>query len=171
MKKLLMSILIVFYCFLLFSQTSVLVDLIHGVDYYTDGWGEYDIQFDNAFQNYNISYVEIINEIQMGDQQLVYDIDFPTQEELGSVKALYAFANIESNNDFSYVTGILINPQGEIVSEIFNGLLHYDDAYDPGWQIELNLSENVEYQIIIGYGDVLFDNELASGQFNLNDYE
>ncbi len=179
MKKILSSLLIVFYCVSLFSQLNVLVDLIHGVNYYTNGYGEYNIQFYHIFQGYNIIYLHetdiildevIINETQMGNQQLIYTIDLPSQEELESVKALYIFADFVYSNA-SDVTGILINPQEDIVSEMFNSLIHYDDAFGTGWQIELNLPTDVEYEIVIGYGDVLFESEMAPGQFNLSDYD
>jgi len=180
MNKIFILITLIFYSFSLSSQQNMLIDLIHGVDYYTDGWGEDDINFYDAFHDFNISYleksdisldVEIVNENQMGEQQIIYNIDLPTQEELESVKALYVISSRESSDNFSNILGILYNPEGEIVSEMFNGLIHFDNAYGPGWQIELNLNLPVEYNIIIGYGNVLFDSELAQGQINLTEFD
>ena len=179
MKKLFILSVTLLYCILLHSQSNILVDLVHGVDYYTDGWGENSIYFGYSFQEFNITYlerssisldVEFVNEIQAGNQQLIYNIDLPPQGELESVKTLYVFAECTSP-DYYYPTGIILDPQGEIVAEMFMGLIHYDNVYGDGWQVEINLGNGDEYQIIIGYGNVLLDSDQAPGQFDLNNYD
>jgi len=132
MKKLIM-IIIFLHNFLLFAQSNVLVDLIHGVNYYTaSSWLGGPIDFEAAFQGYDIVFLEssmvimetvLIDETQPGNQQIIYNFDLPDESEFDTVNSIYATCNRGQN--FASGNGFLINPQGEIVTEMFNGFIHY----------------------------------------------
>jgi len=98
MKKIMFCIHVICFCFSLFAQPNLLVDLIHGVRYYTDGNGDHNIHFNHPFNNYNITFMdktdiildeELISEIQPGAQQLVYEFDLPDQSAMEYSKTNY----------------------------------------------------------------------------------
>jgi len=182
MKKIFSCFVLLLFYLSLNAQSTLLVDLIHGVDSHIDGNGnENNIPFSILFQEFNIDYLEkssivldeeLVNEIQSGDQQLIYIVNLPPQKDLKSVKTLYVFAECISPSNYDYYpTGDLLNPQDEIVAEMFQGLIHYDNVYGDNWQVEINLGGGDEYQIIIGYGDVLFNSDEATGLVDLEDYD
>ena len=181
MKKIFSCFVLLLFYLSLNAQSTLLVDLIHGVDSHVDGnGGVNDIPFDILFREFTIDYLEqssivldeeLVNEIQAGGQQLTYTINLPPKDELKSVKALYVFAKCISPSNYYYPTGDLLNPQDEIVAEMFKGLIHYDDVSGDNWKVEINLGEGNEYQIIIGYGDVLLNSDQATGIVDLEDYD
>ena len=182
MKKIFSCFVLLLFYLSLNAQSTLLVDLIHGVDSHIDGNGnENNIPFSILFQEFNIDYLEkssivldeeLVNEIQSGDQQLIYIVNLPPQKDLKSVKTLYVFAECISPSNYDYYpTGDLLNPQDEIVAEMFQGLIHYDNVYGNNWQVEINLGGGDEYQIIIGYGDVLFNSDEATGLVDLENYD
>ncbi len=181
MKKIFSCFVLLLFYLSLNAQSTLLVDLIHGVDSHIDGNGnENNIPFSILFQEFNIDYLEkssivldeeLVNEIQSGDQQLTYNVNLPPKKELKSIKALYVFAKCISPSNYYYPTGDLLNPQDEIVAEMFKGLIHYDNVYGDNWQVEINLGGGDEYQIIIGYGDVLFNSDEATGLVDLENYD
>ena len=182
MKKVFSCFVLLLFYLSLNAQSTLLVDLIHGVDSHVDGnGGVNEIPFDILFREFDIDYLnksyitldeELVNEIQAGNQQLIYNINLPPKNKLESVKSIYVFAECTSPPNYDYYpTGDLIDPQSEIVAEMFQGLIHYDDVYGDGWQVEINLGGGDEYQIIIGYGDVLFNSDEASGLVDLENYD
>jgi len=181
MKQIIFFLISIIFSLSLYAEDRVLVDLIHGVDYTTSS--ETDccpIDFEYLLQGYEISYMTkndialdntLVDETISGGQNITYNFNLPEQSEFESVKTIYIFVTPEITYPMPSTSGVLYNPQNEIVSAMFNKMIHYDNASGAGWRLMLNLSEENNYHIVIGYGNVLLGSESTPGHFYLTDYD
>jgi len=163
----------------LFAERSVLVDCIHGANYYVD-WDSGNpvpIDFESMFSEYEITKITsqdiILDEIlydviEYGTQNLTYDVVLPSIPEYPI--AIYVI--IESQEGMqNFATGVITSPDSEVVAEMFNNLMHYDNVSGTGWSINLTLPSDGEYHIVIGYGSTIFSMEGTNGYIDLSDYD
>ncbi len=181
MKKLIILPILIFLCLEGFSQKKLLVDCIHGADYYYVSWEGYPelIDFEALFPDYeitkiaseNLQFTEILfDENHEGSQDLTYQCDLPENIPEGPI-ALYVVVINEDDSVFKMVNGSIINPDSIVVAEMFNGVMHYDGAHGSNWQINISLQTTYSYHIAIAYGPVLYSSLSMSGEYDLNDFD
>jgi len=178
MKRTFLVISLILFSIITFPQKKLLIDCVHGADYYYGFY--YDapegppipIDFEELFPEYEITIIGkdsvpfgelLIDEIQPGNQNLEYEIDLP---DYILPVALYVTVSADTDSLFDYITGSISNPNGEIVAEMFNGIIHYDGASGFGWTVNINLGNLENYSVKIGPGSMLFD----QGNIQLTDY-
>jgi len=178
MRNLILIILLLSSLFTLNAEPKLLVDVIHGVDYYTNGSGDQPINLQlEGYEIFEMTNDDIVLDEILYDEfvsdvsSISYDIALPDQSILESVKSLYVFLS-PGTDHYSYGSLCTIqNPEGDIVAEMFKGLLHCDEVSGSGWSVNLTLSQFATYSVTIGYGNPIFATEGNPGIVDLNDYD
>lgn len=170
--------LIIAFQFSAFAQQNIIVDCIHGVDYYFMDGEIMDIQFSEIFSEYqvtklttdNISWQEIyIDQEVIGED--VYSFTIQMASNPTSEKALYVYAYPLDYRNVWGITGDICNPNSAIVGELYHGLGHIDLPESGEWNIEIEFANPGNYQVKIGCGDLLLESNLHNGTVDLNDYD
>lgn len=167
MKNLKKTVFLIFILIvsLLNAQTRLLVDCIHGVNYYSQ-FEFYDpqlIDFSAIFPDCQISYLNrnnlpITNVLYIqtvsGQQTLSLNYNLPD-----SLVTLYVDAKYLPVDSLNMITGTIYDTQGNVVSHVNQGIAHADSAFGNNWQVNLNLNPALTAEIKIGYGPALFKSE------------
>jgi len=181
MKKILLIIEFLFVVFTLSAQGSILIDAVHGSAYYVDPElaNPVMIDFENVFLNYEVTVIDkdsisfqeiLVNEYFTEAQNLEYVVDIPNYYP-EDPHALYVIVRTGNIEELRAVTGVISSPEGEIVSELYNCQGHYDGASGDGWTININLLEQMNYEVVIGYGPVLYSSTAQNGKYDLEDFD
>jgi len=163
------------------AQESILVDCIHGSAYYVDPElaNPLMIDFNSVFPAYDITVITkdsidfheiLITDYLTGAQELEYTVDLPGYYP-ENPQALYVIVHTGNIEELRSVTGVITNPAGEIVSGLYNCQGHYDGASGDGWTININLLEQINYEVIIGYGPILYSSTALSGKYDLEEFD
>lgn len=177
MKRFAICLLLCITSLIVYAQTKLLVDAIHGADYtLSDIYQPVDIDFSAIFPDYEIHYLNkdnlpithtLIQETQEGNQTLNYSINLPDTLVSMYVKVNY----LENDTDDSYY-GHIADAQGQIISTMFQGHIHADSLSGNNYTVSITLASDREAQIIIGYGTGLFKSaETPYNLLNLNEYD
>ncbi len=174
------SHIIFFICLFLtlFSQETILVDAIHGVDYHIIGDQLVDIQFETIFPDYEITRVTPMDiqwtEVYI-DQEVVgndvYQYSVAVSDEVESDGALYVVVYPLDYRFIWGITGDLMDPEGAVVAEMYQGVGHVDLPAEGTWDIEVELAYAGNYNVKIGYGNLLYSTSQHTGSYSLDDYD
>ncbi|MDA3885659.1 MAG: T9SS type A sorting domain-containing protein [Candidatus Delongbacteria bacterium] len=191
MKRILIFILLISIVFVSFAQKKILIDNIHGVDYVGDFQVVeiYPIDFYSIFPRDELTIITpdnfpidnmIVNETITGMYEKTYVVELPGYYPENPT-CLYVYtkctyeSEYENENISLAANGVVKNPSGEVVVELFNGATHVELAMGEGWQIELDFpSSELSYEVKIGYGKILFGSEEGGGyvgKYQLRDYD
>ena len=160
----------------LFSQEQIFVDCIHGADYYYD-WNNFEqieINWEEKFPDKDITKFEkediildeiLVEEEFVGPGEYSITIDLPDGSYPEYMQTLYILADYNFVVDWQPgVIGTLTDPEGNIVAEMFNGVIHLENAYGAGWTVNLSASVEQTVSVTIGTGLPLFSNSVFEGQ-------
>lgn len=179
MKKAILVSIAVLFVLNLSAQMKILVDNIHGADFLGDDSevDRYVIDFYSVFPDEELTIltpdslpfdVILIEENLSGMVEKTYTIDLPDGYWPEYPICLYAYAKCSSEDFWERARGLIKNPDGEIVAEFFQGSAHVEYATGEGWQIELILSADHNYDVKIGYGRPLFSALAIEGKYDLS---
>jgi hypothetical protein len=180
MKKTIITLILLLGISLLTAQQNLFIDCVHGTDRYFDTGISQEIDFQSYFPEYNITVFTaenvalsevLLEEDQLGVQNLIYSVTLPEASVPHEPIALYVIITNNSGELMNFATGTAANPQGEIVAEMANSLLHYDGVEEGEWTIDLHLTAEENYHIKIGYGPVLFGSPEFTGQYSISNYD
>jgi hypothetical protein len=180
MRKLALLVLLVLIASLP-AQNRLFVDCVHGSQIYGESdtpWNPPPIDFQAAFPDWTVCKITpdslpidtIFLELDIdGSQSLDYTANLPDTGH----QSLYFVANRTDSDEMAYITGSITDPQGNIVSQAFNGAVHVDDATGSGWLIHIDLGPGM-FHLKIGYGRQMFinpDEPDVPGKYNPLDYD
>lgn len=165
------------------AQDNLLVDCIHGANYSFDnatGLPE-AIDFQQMLPQWEVDLFQM-EDIQLDtvviDEEIVNtNIDYVLYDDIPiyyppTPATLYVLVEFHEMDEFSMpVTGAIQNASGEVLTEMFMGVAHYDDVSGEEFQVSLEFHEYGEYHIRIGYGLPLFTTDGVPGQIDISQYD
>lgn len=177
MKRYAICLLICIMSILTYAQSRILVDAIHGADYTLSNiYQPVDIDFSAIFPDYEIHYLNKDNlpisqilqqEVQSGNQTLSYTINLPD-----TLVSLYVKVNYLENDLEGGYSGFIADPQGRILSTMYQGVIHADSLSGNNYTVSITLAFEGDVQIVIGYGTGLFQSaQTPNNLIDLNTYD
>jgi flagellar hook capping protein FlgD len=184
--KYLMLIIIIFGFLHISAQDRILVDCIHGADFWGQAvsGGGYDtyffpINFSAVFPDYEVTSITadnlpitnvlIFEDIPAGNESAAYELDLPEQSD--EIISFYVVITRTNGDTLYNPLGTISNPDGDIVDELYQGIGHCDNAYGAGWDLDLILDPDHGHTVYAGYGPPLFSTNEYPGAYDLNDFD
>ncbi len=183
MKSPLLVLLMLVLALSCFAQDHILIDAVHGANYFSSPDGPRNIDFQAIFPNDIITVanpdslagmtylIDTTYLVQEGN--LTFTIDLPESAPADCIQTLYV--NLDNYHDFfSFVSGTITNPNGDLVQNLYAGNGHADNAYGAGWVVQIQFAIETwgeSQHIRIGYGNTLFSSSAHTGLYDPANYD
>jgi hypothetical protein len=163
--------------FPLFAQDHILIDCIHGASFTTSYEGPVPIDFQTIFPGDVLTIITpdslqglvTLEDTDISAGSYTYFFNLPSIGIPEEVQTLYVIAHDNSGNILNGILGTILNPEYEIVGNLFNGSGHVDAAYGDAWHLQIQTPSDAH--LFVGYGSTVFSAPAQYGHYDVSNYD